>query len=123
MRGKGSHTFGELDFQLSPVNAYDVGFNYITLAESKGFSSGQREDRLGLDGMMGKVLRLNEDVTVCNPCYEQRGGTCLCYIKKGSIVVMLKDKNAEMLFKLWRDKPESQNDEADFYYRIRFVPY
>ena len=121
--GRGSHTFGALNFGLFPINAYDVGFNYISLAESKGLASCGRRDRKTLESAMGAVWALNEDVSVCNPCYERRDDVCTCYTKDGSLDVVLKRQNAEMLFKLWKEKPKSKNDDADFYYRIRFVSY
>lgn len=121
--GRGSHTFGALNFGLFPINAYDVGFNYISLAESKGLASSGRRDRKTLESAMGAVWALNEDVSVCNPCYERRDDVCICYTKDGSLDVVLKRQNAEMLFKLWKEKPKSKNDDADFYYRIRFVSY
>ena len=48
---------------------------------------------------MGAVWALNEDVSVCNPCYERRDDVCTCYTKDGSLDVVLKRQNAEMLFK------------------------
>lgn len=120
--GIGSHTFGAIDFSLSPINAYDVGFNYMNLAKSSGVVTARELRGTSLKMAQASVLPLNEDVTVCNPCYTSGYGVCSCYVKDKDVQIELKSKNAELLFKLWRDKPKSKDDAADFYYRIRFIP-
>ncbi len=120
--GIGSHTFGAIDFSLSPINAYDVGFNYMNLAKSSGVITARELRGTSLKMAQANVLPLNEDVTVCNPCYTSGYGVCSCYVKDKDVQIELKSKNAELLFKLWRDKPKSKDDAADFYYRIRFIP-
>lgn len=120
--GIGSHTFGAIDFALSPINAYDVGFNFMNLVDSFGVAQAKEMRGMALKTAQANVLALNGDVAVCNPCYASGYGVCSCYVKETDMHVVLNAKRAEMLFKLWRKMPKSKNDEADFYYRIRFIP-
>lgn len=119
--GIGSHVFGALDFVFSPINAYDVGFNYYTVVESNGMSfdidKNKKETVQDLSGVVSTRARM----TVCSPCYANEKESCLCYHNSENTKAQLTSKQAEVLFKFWREKPASKDDEADFYYQIKFV--
>ncbi len=119
--GIGSHTFGALDFYLSPINAYDVGFNYYAMVESKGISFDTDRNKNSAVKQLSDVVSTKARLAVCPRCFVREEGSCVCYKNKENQTVQLTSKRAEMLFKLWKEKPLSKDDEADFYYRIKFV--
>ncbi len=119
--GIGSHTHGALSINLSAINAYDAGFNYINLAQANGIVFDSERSGKSMKSAMSEALAIRTDVAFCDPCYVKTPGACNCYRKEGEWTVKLDSPRAEMLFKLWKDQPKSVNDEADFYYRIKFA--
>lgn len=119
--GIGSHVFGALDFVFSPINAYDVGFNYYTVEESSGVTFDTEGNKRSTVKNLLDVVSTQARITVCPRCYVHGKESCMCYKNVENTIAQLTSKQAEILFKFWKEKPVSKNDEADFYYRIKFV--
>ncbi len=119
--GIGSHVFGALDFTFSPINAYDAGFNYYTMAESSGLTFSTQGNIRNSVKNLSDVVSTRAHMAVCPQCYINGKESCMCYKNVENMTAQLTSKQAEVLFKLWKENPKLKNDEADFYYRIKFV--
>lgn len=119
--GIGSHVFGAIDFILSPVNAYDAGFNYYALAENSGITFDIEKNKRNSVEALTDIVSTRSRMEVCQQCYVHETESCMCYNNITNTAAQLTSKQAEMLFKFWKEKPKSKDAEADFYYRIKFV--
>ncbi|MCM1322577.1 MAG: hypothetical protein NC218_00130 [Acetobacter sp.] len=119
--GIGSHSNGALNIFLSTINAYDSGFNYFVLATAEDVEFNSERSSKKKYGALTKVSDTRTQFGFVEKCYLQSDYPCNNYRNVNDLAVRLQSKRAEMLFKFWKEKPASEKDKADFYYRIKFI--